>query len=61
VVADPAAQRNFEWLDRYLAVGIVDPEGVVTARPGRLYINETEPATLWQKETGTSNTGWVVR
>lgn len=38
-------------------VGVVDPEGVVSAGPGTFYINSVGPS-LWAKITGTSNTGW---
>ncbi len=38
-------------------VGVVDPEGVVTADPGTSYSNRVLK-TFWYKETGTGNTGW---
>lgn len=38
-------------------VGVVDPEGAVTASPGVSYAN-TALHTFWYKETGTGNTGW---
>lgn len=39
-------------------LGTVDPEGSVTADPGTPYTNKTNH-TLWIKETGTGNTGWL--
>lgn len=39
-------------------VGVVDPEGVVTASPGTTYWNSSNN-TLWVKVSGTGNTGWV--
>ena len=43
--------------------GIGTPEGVVTASPGTLYLNTSGGAstTLYVKETGTGNTGWVAK
>lgn len=38
-------------------VGVVDPEGVVTANPGTTYTN-TANQTLWIKESGNGTTGW---
>lgn len=38
--------------------GVVDPEGVETAVVGTFYVN-TADKTLWFKETGSGNTGWV--
>lgn len=38
--------------------GTVDPEGVVTASAGTTYVNRTTH-TLWLKETGAGNTGWM--
>lgn len=38
-------------------VGVVDPEGVVTATPGTTYYNSAD-ATFWVKHTGSGNTGW---
>ena len=39
------------------------PNGVVTADPGSLYTDVTggAGATLWVKESGTGNTGWVAK
>ncbi len=47
--------------DRGLFVGSGSPEGVVTANPGSLYCNTAGGAntTLWVKESGGGNTGWV--
>lgn len=42
-------------------IGAGAPEGVVTGRIGSLYLQTdgTTDATMWRKETGTGNTGWV--
>lgn len=47
---------NLKWL-----TGVGSPEGVVTAAPGSLYTNSTGGAgtTLYVKQSGTGNTGWV--
>lgn len=41
--------------------GTGSPEGVVTAPPGTLYLNDAGGAgtTLYVKESGAGNTGWV--
>lgn len=39
-------------------VGIVPPEGVVTADPGTMY-EDRNFRTFWYKETGAGNTGWT--
>jgi len=43
--------------------GIGSPEGVLTAGPGSMYTNESGGAgtTLYVKESGTGNTGWVAK
>lgn len=40
-----------------LVIDTGDPEGVITAPPGRLAFNSTS-GTLWIKQSGTGNTGW---
>jgi len=44
-----------------LTYGTGSPEGVVTASAGSLYTNWSGGAgtTLYVKESGTGNTGWV--
>jgi hypothetical protein len=44
-----------------ISSGAGTPEGVVTANPGALYVSTTGGAgtTLYVKESGTGNTGWV--
>lgn len=39
------------------------PEGVIIALPGSMYLNSLggAGATLWVKETGSGNTGWVAK
>jgi hypothetical protein len=43
--------------------GTGSPEGVVTANPGTLYLNRSGGAatTLYVKESGTGDTGWVAK
>lgn len=38
--------------------GIGTPEAVVTAAPGAIFW-QTDGPTLWVKNTGTGNTGWL--
>lgn len=40
--------------------GTGSPEGVVTAAPGSLYLNNSGGAatTVWEKQSGSGNTGW---
>lgn len=49
--------------DRGLFSGSGSPEGVVTANPGSMYLNTAGGAgtTLYVKESGGSNTGWVAK
>lgn len=39
-------------------VGTGSPEGVVSAAPGSTYL-DTDADSLWMKDTGTGNTGWI--
>lgn len=43
--------------------GAGNPNGVVTAPPGSLYLNNSGGinSTLYVKESGISNTGWVAK
>lgn len=43
--------------------GAGSPEGVVTAEPGSAYLNSSggTGTTLYAKETGSGNTGWVAK
>jgi len=49
--------------DRGLFNGAGSPEGSVTAAPGSLYCNNSGGAntTLYVKETGSGNTGWIAK
>lgn len=38
--------------------GVGSPEGVVTATPGTSYL-DTAGDSLWYKESGSGNTGWI--
>lgn len=42
--------------------GTGSPEGVVTANPKKLYMDESGTAgnILYVKKTGTGNTGWIL-
>lgn len=44
-----------------LSTGTGSPEGAVTATPGSLYLNQSggSGTTLYVKESGSGNTGWV--
>jgi hypothetical protein len=43
--------------------GIGNPNGFVTANPGTIYLNQSGGAgtTLYVKESGVGNTGWVAK
>lgn len=49
--------------DRGFFTGTGSPEGVITARPGSMYTNESGGAgtTLYIKESGAGNTGWIAK
>ena len=49
--------------DRGLFNGTGSPEGVVAAQPGSLYCNSAGGAgtTLYVKQSGSGNTGWVAK
>jgi len=49
--------------DRGIFVGSGSPESVVTANPGSLYLNTAGGAstTLYVKESGGGNTGWIAK
>lgn len=46
-----------------ITVGAGSPEGVVTAGPGSLFLNTSggSGASLYVKESGSGNTGWVAK
>ena len=46
-----------------IETGSGSPEGVITASPGRIYTDSDGGAstTLYVKESGTGNTGWVAK
>lgn len=48
---------------RFISWGTGAPNGVVTASPGAVYLNLSGGAatTLYVKESGTGNTGWVAK
>lgn len=61
-VRDLDSQKNWEFLGQRLFFGGGNPNGVITASPGALYLNRGGGAatTLWVKESGVNtNTGWV--
>lgn len=47
----------------YIQTGQGTPEGVITAGVGALYLrtNGSASTTLYVKESGTGNTGWVAK
>lgn len=47
---------------RKITGGTGSPEGVVTADPGSVYLNFSggANATVWEKQSGTGNTGWAA-
>ena len=47
----------------YVTVGLGSPEGTMTGPPGSLYLNAAGSAgtSLYVKESGTGNTGWVAK
>lgn len=59
-----AGDRLF-WNDTgaFWRTGTVNPEGVITAPVGSLFTNTngSTSTTLYVKETGTGNTGWVAK
>lgn len=59
IAADPAAQQNFEEISRWVHVGSGDPEGVITAQLGRLFIDRST-GDLYRKASDDGlPTGWV--
>lgn len=46
-----------------IRTGVGSPERVVTANEGSMYTNQSGGAgtTLYVKESGTGNTGWVAK
>ena len=59
----PMAESTSPTLSQLLKYGTGSPEGAVTANPGTMYLNQSggASATLYVKETGTGNTGWVAK
>lgn len=57
------ATSDLSFNDRGLFVGYGDPNGVVTANPGSIYLNRNggTGSTLYVKESGAGNTGWVAK
>lgn len=52
---------KIQGTDCGLYAGAGSPEGVVTANPGSLYLNTSGGAgtSLYVKQSGASNTGWI--
>ncbi len=70
VLADAEVQRNFAALEARLAAleqrifyGNNTPEAAVTAPVGCIYLrlNGGAVTTLYVKESGTGNVGWVAK
>lgn len=51
--------KDLAWVKR----GTGNPNGIVVAEPGTLYLNKSggAGATLWVKESGTGSSGWVAK
>lgn len=49
--------------DCQITAGAGNPNGVVTANPGSVYLNNAGGAlaTIWIKESGIDNTGWIAK
>lgn len=67
LVDDPQIQQNFDAIQAKLRVldlihfGAGDPEGVVTAPTGHIYLRSDgggAGANVYEKHTGTGDTGW---
>lgn len=60
---EAAETRIRQLQDQAPRRGTGTPEAVVTAPPGTLYVNLSGGAgtTLYVKESGTGNTGWVAK
>lgn len=57
-----SSRYDIRWEDtRFIRMGAGSPEAAVTASVGSLYLQTDGGAgtTLWVKESGTGNTGWV--
>jgi hypothetical protein len=54
---------NWDWIESHFIFGLGSPEGRIISPPGRIFINQQGGAstTLYVKETGTGNTGWVAK
>jgi|GEM_PF-4376264 len=62
----PVAVRFFDSLVtalNYVQTGTGTPEGVITASVGTLYLrtNGGASTTLYVKEAGIGNTGWIAK
>jgi len=63
-------ERTAEWIEAMtrqinfntVISGTGSPEGVVTATPRKLYMDEngTAGSILYIKKSGTGNTGWIL-
>ena len=61
---NPVANSKLDKFLKLLNFGHGSPEGVVTASPPALYLDEDGGAllTLWVKESGiNTNTGWIAK
>lgn len=49
--------------DCAIYAGAGNPNGVITANPGSIYLNNAggSGSTLYVKESGISNTGWIAK
>lgn len=60
---DEAGVRFYNDASRSIRLGTGSPESVVTASPGSLFLRTNGGAgtSMYVKETGTGNTGWVAK
>lgn len=63
VVVDPETGDPLDYSVPWLKFGAGSPEGAVTAVVGTLYSRSDGGAntTLYVKESGTGNTGWIAK
>lgn len=56
-------QLNWEQFSTFFHTSKGDPENVIAAQVGSIYLRQDGGAgtTLYVKESGTGNTGWVAK
>jgi hypothetical protein len=63
MIANNTFAQIYAWNGNLIQWGANSPEGVITAQQGSLFIRTNGGAntTLYVKESGTGNTGWVAK